>query len=68
MTGPVSEIPNQTTRIRINIDNVSYRPSLNTDFAEALLQFLHDQRVLGGPHVRFQMAIEPPTPSDDNQP
>jgi hypothetical protein len=68
MTGPVSEIPNQTTRIHININNVIYKPGLETDFPEALAQFLCDQGLMGGPNVRLQMAIEPPTPSDDSQP
>ena len=38
--GPVSAIPNHTTRIRILLDNVAYNASLETDFAEALVQFL----------------------------
>jgi hypothetical protein len=57
----VSEIPNQTTRIRIDIPNVRYDASLHTDFAHALTQFLHDQGLIT-PDVRVEMAIEPPTP------
>ena len=65
MTGPVTEIPNQMTRIHINIDNVIYNPSLNTDFPHAMAQFLCDQGLMTGPDVRLQMAIEPPTAGDE---
>ena len=58
----VSEIPNQTTCIRILIENVSYHPSLNTDFGQALYRFLQDQGLMTDPDVRLQVGIDPPTP------
>jgi hypothetical protein len=61
----VSEIPNETTRIRIVIHNVIPTASLHTDFihalTHALTQFMTDQGLMT-PDVRLEMNIEPPTP------
>ena len=61
----VAEIPNQTTRIRIDIHNVIPNASLHTDFihalTHALTQFMTDQGLMT-PDVRLEMSLEPPTP------
>jgi hypothetical protein len=60
----VSEIPNETSRIKIAIQNAN----VDTDgFISALAQFITDQPWMT-PDVRLVMAFEPPTPGDDNQP
>jgi hypothetical protein len=60
----VSEIPNETSRIKIAIHNAN----LDTDgFISALAQFITDQPWMT-PDVRLVMAFEPPTSGDDNQP
>ena len=59
----VSEIPNETTRIKIDIHNAN----VDTDgFISALAQFITDQPWMS-PDVRLVMSFEPPTPpGDDN--
>jgi hypothetical protein len=61
---PVSEIPNETTRIKIAIHNAN----LDTDgFINALAQFITHQPWMD-PGRSACHAFEPPTPGDDNHP
>jgi hypothetical protein len=60
----MSEIPNETTSIKIAIHNAN----VDTDgFISALAHFITEQPWMT-PDARLVMSVEPPTAGDDNQP